>query len=191
MTAGGAIALTRPVADSFAIIVPRQNMKDQTVVVNAGAGEREAIAKNGRTAALPWLASYAPTAITVEAPEAPPGTDAGELLRSLAPTYRSGIPVRVGGPATIYAEGYLLSGEGKAVAWRAGEVRPAEDAQGQPIAVFTDENGLFQVYGLAPGSWEVLFPGEEPFKARFTIPGDSSGLYEIGSFRLPIRELKG
>ncbi len=74
VTAGGALALSRPVADSFAVVVPRQNMADQRVVVNRGAGERQAVAERGRPAALPWLESYAPATITVEAPEAPPGT---------------------------------------------------------------------------------------------------------------------
>jgi outer membrane usher protein len=191
VTAGGALAFSRPVADSFAIVVPRQNMADQKVVVNRGAGERETTAERGRPAALPWLQSFAPITITVEAPEAPPGTEAGELLRTLAPTYRSGIAVMVGGPATIYAEGYLLSAEGKAVAWKTGEVRPEGDSGAAPITVFTDENGMFQVYGLAPGIWAIAFPGDEPYRTLFTIPGDAEGLFGIGSFRLPIRGMEG
>ncbi len=191
VTAGGAVGVSRPVADSYALIIPRQNMRDQKIVVNSGGGGREAVAERGRPGVLPWLASYAPTSITVEAPDAPPGSEPGDYLRTLAPGYRSGVAVKVGTQATIYAEGYLLTGEGKAVPFLPGEARPEGDPQAGPITFFTDENGQFQIYGLAPGSWEIRFGGDEPFTAIFSLPADAQGLYEVGSFRLPILQRKG
>lgn len=191
VTAGGAVGLSRPVSDSFAMVIPRDNMRSERVVVNAGAGEREAVAEAGRPAVLPWLQAYAPTAITVEAPAAPPGADAGEYIRTLLPTYRSGVAVRVGSRATVYGEGYLLTAEGKAVAFRPGEARPTDDPRAKPIQFFTDENGMFQVYGLAPGDWNLLFEGEEQFAASLLIPEDAEGLYTIGSLRLPLHGTKG
>jgi len=191
VTAGGAVGVSRPVADSFALVIPQQNMKGQKIVVNSGGGGREAVAERGRPGVLPWLASYAPTSITIEAPDAPPGSEPGDYLRTLAPAYRSGVAVKVGTHATIYAEGYLLTGEGKAAAFLAGEARLEGDPQAEPVSFFTDENGQFQVYGLAPGSWEIRFGGDEPFAASFSIPTDAQGLYEVGSIRLPILQRKG
>jgi outer membrane usher protein len=159
--------------------------------VTGGGGGREAVAERGRPGVLPWLASYAPTSITVEAPDAPPGSEPGDYLRTLTPGYMSGVAVRVGTQATIYAEGYLLTGEGKAVPFLPGEARPDGDPQAGPIGFFTDENGQFQIYGLAPGSWEIRFGGDEPFTAMFFLPPDAQGLHDVGSFRLPILQRKG
>jgi outer membrane usher protein len=188
VTAGGAVAISRPVPDSFAIIIPRENMADQRVVINQGAGASAVAAENGRPGVLAGLTSYAPTILTVEAPEAPPGTDPGAFLRTVEPSYRSGIAVLVGTRATLYAQGRITMADGKAAVYRVGYAFSQDDPKSSRMPFFTDENGVFQVYGLTPGNYEITLQGADAFHAGFSIPSDASGLFEIGSFQLPVQK---
>jgi len=180
--ADGLVAVSAPIADSFALLVPVGNLRGQTVV--AGSPADGAVAEGGGIGTISRLRSYSRAPILLEAPETPPGTDLGEAQRVLAPTYRSGIVIRAGSEPTVPAEGTLLLPDGSPARLRVGEAVRAGEREGTPLKFFTDEAGVFQLYGLQAGDYRLrLYPqgGEE---AVFSILQDAQGLQRIGVLRL-------
>ncbi len=147
--AGGSFAFSRPIDDSFAIVVPSESLAGQRVVATSSGGGDPAVAQAGRgvlsrglfsrglfsrglfsrglfsRGVLSRLRANQRTVIALSAPEAPAGADTGAAMRVLAPGYHSGIAVRVGTPATVYVEAELQSRDGTPLAWRSGRVEGA------------------------------------------------------------------
>ena len=81
--ADGSVAIGRPIFDSFAIVKAHPSLAGKTVRVDP-SGTGYAATTSGFGAALyPTLNSYSERTITVEAPEAPAGTDLGTGLNGL------------------------------------------------------------------------------------------------------------
>lgn len=184
----GVVSLSRPVNDSFAVIIPQDNMKNERVVVDPSGDDVAAVSDKGAYGVLPLLKSYVPTPITLDAPEAPPSSAITGFMRILKPTYKSGIPVRVGTRATITAEGTLLFRDGGTIDLRAAEIRSLDAASAQPGEVFTDEQGIFQAYGLSPGRYEIRLRENPDAREAFVIPEKAEGSYPVGPLRLPIEK---
>ena len=68
-----------------------------------------------------------------------------------------------------------------------GEARPEGSPDAPAIEFFTDEAGSFEVYGLAPGGWDLTFSGNPAFSTSLIIPDGTDGLFDLGVLRLPAR----
>jgi outer membrane usher protein len=129
--------------------------------------------------------------ITLEAPEAPIGLDLDDFQRVLLPTYKSGIVVRVGTRATYSVEGTILLADGKALVFKSGAIVSIEVTESAPIAFFTDEHGVFQAYGLLPGSYGIKLKEGEPYTGIFILPEEAGLLFPVGIFRMTAPAEKG
>lgn len=93
--AGGYLALSRPVANSFAIVVPDRRLAGFTVDVrDTGAGS---VASTGALgpAVVPSLLPYHVNTVTVDVPRLPPGMALGEAHFEARPTHKSGVIIAV------------------------------------------------------------------------------------------------
>jgi outer membrane usher protein len=184
----GTVSLSRPISDSFAVVIPQENMEHERVVVNPD-GEDPVVSQGGvGYGVISQLKSYAAAPITLDAPEAPLDSGIADVDRVLVPTYRSGIAVRVGTKATITAQGTLRYEGGEAIALQAAEIVPRGSPSASPLEVFTDEDGVFQAYGLTPGRYELRLSADEAVREPITIPPDASGWYELGTLQLAIQK---
>jgi outer membrane usher protein len=188
--ADGEFALSRPVRDSFAIIVPHPEFAGQTIGVDPMRDSYAARVDRAGPAVLPDLRSYLVRNVTIDAPDLPPGYDLGPGVHTIRPTYKSGTVIRVGTGATILLSGVLETSSGAPVTLQAGEIVSTEDPQTPPVELFTNRAGKFSVEGLKPGRYEVRLLADRQVKVRFEIPAGKAGLYDLGKLVVSAAQLE-
>jgi len=188
--AGGKVALSRPISNSFAIVSPHPQLKNQKIGIDPiGDRYRSEIDTFG-SAVIPDLSPYQRRVLTVEAPDLPLGYDLGGAVFTVEPTYKSGTAISVGTDATVIGRGTLTAIDGRVLSLQAGEIFSLDRPNDPAITFFTNRKGRFVIEGLRPGTYRVeMFLAREAV-LQITIPEDASGLYELGSFTLPIEVQK-
>jgi len=180
----GTWAVTRPISDSFAIVVP-EGIEGRRIRISSG-GDSVATAKEGEVATVPDIRSYQPRVLSVDIPELPPGKEAGPPNRLLLPSYKSGYTLRVGITSTRYGKGALSFLDGKPIALQGGEIVSRDDPGRPGFPFYTDEEGSFEFFGFAPGVYELRLFVHEMARIDFTIPENGDAFTDLGNLTLPI-----
>ncbi len=180
----GTWAVTRPISDSFAIVVP-EGIEGRRVRVSSG-GDSVLTAKEGEVATVPDIRSYQPRALIADIPELPPGKEAGPRNRLLLPSYKSGYTLRVGITSTRYGKGALTFLDGKPIALQGGEIVSRDDPGRPSFPFYTDEEGSFEYFGFVPGTYELRLFVHEMARIDFTIPESGEAFTDLGNLKLPI-----
>ena len=124
--AGGHVAVSRPIRDSFAIVAANPAAGDIDLGVDPirqfGSAD---VVYNGVTdflgpVVIPDLSSYFLRDIAVEAPDAPPGTSIGNEIFRVRPGLRSGIAIEVGSAGNVSALLNLIGPDGQPIVRRSG-----------------------------------------------------------------------
>jgi len=181
----GVFAFSKPIFDSYVLVIPAGEAKEETLFVTPSAGT-PALAVPG-SPALFLVNSYEKTRLWLDTPLAAEGFEVSRPVRVLRPTYRSGTMVRAEITHTVFVEGTLLYEDGKPVALQGGAFVALGEGEGMPqekVYFFTDERGIFQAYGLHPGTYELRFSTNLP-SVRVTIPEGESGFIQLGRILLP------
>ena len=185
--ADGRFALSRPVANSFALIYPHDDLKGHDIGINPTSLNEhdvsfEARADRWGAAVLPDMDAYYDRPIIIDTRHIPAGFDVGNSQVVLAPTYKSGIIVKVGSGADAYARGRITLANGQPAALLGGQVT---GTGGYDRQVFTDRNGVFYVYGLARGAYHLSLIGRTGQPLDFTIDQARGKMVDLGTFTLP------
>lgn len=181
----GVFAFSKPIFDSYVLVTPTGEAKAETLFVTPSTGTPLLTALG--SPALLLVNSYEKTCLWLDTPMAAEGYEVSQPVRVLRPTYRSGTVVRTEITQTVFVEGTLLSGDGKPVALQGGIFVALGEGEGQAqmgLHFFTDEMGIFQVYGLHPGTYELRFPTSLA-PVRITIPEGKSGFIQLGKIEIP------
>ncbi len=184
--ADGHFGVSRPVDDSFAIVVPTPNYADQKIILDSsGTGGRyEAQTDLLGPAVLPNLTAYQIRPFAVTIPDLPVGYQLAQDSYQLNPNYRSGTVVIVGNDATVVLDGILVDPSGAPLALLAGEIVPL-DKKGAPAGeFFTNRQGRFRIEGIGPGRFELRLVRNPHVVARITIPPGTKGVYVLGNVTL-------
>ncbi len=183
--ADGNWAFSRPISDSFAIVIPEKALASQIVGVNPdGQGSYLSRADRFGPAVVPNLSSYNVSRLLLEIPDAPLGIETGNSVYYTLPTYKSGTVIRVGTDATVYIRGILTDAKDQAIALQAGEVRSLSDPSWQAVTLFTNRAGKFALTGFKVGRYELTLDNQ---KLQFEIPEGTVGLYDLGTLKLPTK----
>lgn len=171
----GHFGITRPISDSFALIIPQDNMAGQTVVANKQAETYDGMAMKNFNIGLSQLPSYTLDLVTLSSPTAPIDTNVGDSIRVMKPTYKSGIALFVGTKAAISIKGKLTF-NGQPFTYQSGQIKGNTS-----VTFFTDENGDFEAYGLSPGDYQLTINDLEGYSQKITIPIAAPASYNIGT----------
>jgi outer membrane usher protein len=177
----------RPIYDSFAIVKGHKSLKNSNVVVEPTPFGYTANSGSINAATQPNLSSYAERTITVDAPNAPGGTDLGQGSFRVVPDYRSGYLFVVGSEYSITAIGRMLNEDGEPVTLVTGTATEVAHPEKQGQTVFTNREGRFGISGLAPGKWRIEMLDDRKSKFEIEIPKDAEGAVRLGE----IKALKG
>lgn len=183
--ADGQFALSRPVQDSFAVVVPDEGMAGQHIGVDRAHDSYTAQADWLGPAILPALSSYQVRKVAIDAPDLPLGFELGPGEYTVWPTYKSGTVIRVGTGATVLLSGVLETADGAPVSLQAGEISSLNEPKMKSIEVFTNRKGKFMAEGLKPGSFELRLFVDPQALVRFEIPKGKAGLYDLGGLKMP------
>lgn len=182
--------ISRPVTDSFALLVPHPKLKGIDIGVNPnGNGNYQARVDPLGPPVMSNLQSYQLSTLRVDAPDLPIGYEIGPQVHYVAPTYKSGTLIRFGSDASVFLRGKLLNAQGDAVALQAGEVQSLSDPQWKPITLFTNKAGKFALAGFKSGKYRIRLYTDKPQTALFTIPDTQVGIYDMGSVQIDTQAL--
>jgi outer membrane usher protein len=187
--AGKKLALSRPITNSFALVVPHPSLKGHVVGVDPAGGTTSSQADRFGAGVIPNLTPYKIRTVTVEAPDLPAGFDLGVSFFRAAPTYKSGLIVPVGRDAVVVMRGLLTLPDGEPMALEAGKVASIDDPDFEPVMFFTNRKGKFSVPGLKPGRYEVRMHSSPESPIRIDIPENTVGRYDVGGVRLPTAQV--
>jgi outer membrane usher protein len=189
--AGGHLALSRPVSNSFVIFASDPPIEDFPIGINP-QGRRseertyEATTDGWGPVVLPDLTPYLYRTVRVDASRLPPGFDAGDSTYVFYPTYRSGTFVRLGSDANVLLDGTLLYKDETPVALQAGSISLVGQPGATPETFFTNRTGRFRIEKLKPGRYVMelySFPG---VTLPLTIPENAAGPTSVGILTLPV-----
>lgn len=178
--ADGYFGWSRPVDNSFALVVPIKNAKGQIIGVNPSISGYQAQADTLGPAVVPELQPYQVSTLQIDAPDLPLGFDVGPSAYTLLPSYKSGTLIQVGTEATVFVRGRLLDAKGEPVALQVGEVTSLSDPNWQPVTLFTNRAGKFALQGLKPGRYEIRLELDQQNRIRFEVPAAQTGVYDLG-----------
>lgn len=172
--AGTSFAISRPLYDSFIIFDPDKTTGKMPVAFAVDAGTR--IISHGLPVAAP-VGSYRQQRATMDFPEADADVSATMPQIALSSGYRSGFLFKAGLEKRFYLVGYLVDETGAPITYVAGDVM-REDGQ-MLDQTFTDDTGMFQVFGVTKGTYIIQWP-QEVGESTLTIEEDEDGLVEVG-----------
>lgn len=183
--AGGQVALSRPIYDSFAIVKPHESLGKASVYLDPRG--KEYLAKSGALggAVMPELSAYSPRLVTYDAPAAPAGYDLGRGSVQFVPPYRSGHLVRIGSEYFVTYTGQLLAADETPRSLVAGLAYEEAAPDRPPIQMFTNRAGRFAVQGLRAGRWRIEVPtrGGDTAIYAIEVPAGADGLVRGGAIK--------
>ena len=175
------VAVGRPVADSFAIVVPHDPADTTTIRVPGEAFPR-ARSDSLSPALVSDLPSYSRSQFPIEAEDPPAGYDLGSGIFDVRPVYKSGYVLAFGSEGGVMAMG-SLEAEGKPLALISGLAKEEGAATSRKVVVFTNRAGRFSAEGLKPGSWRIEMIGEPPICYGLNIPESATGIFDVGTLK--------
>ena len=105
---------------------------------------------------------------------------------SVSPGYRSGFIFRAGLEKRFYVTGYLVDASGAPISLVAADVIMPDGSYAD--MTFTDEAGMFQIFGLTPGVYKLIWP-EDIGVSTLTLVDDVDDLVELGQITATRQEI--
>jgi len=178
--AGGHVAVSRPISDSFVLFPRHPALSGQDVEVNP-VGEHPAAKSDFLgMAVLPDMASYYQNHVVFDIPDLPLGYELGRQVYDVQPTYRSGTVIPVGTGATVLGDGVLVDPAGQPLPLEPGRILSLDDPSRPAVEFFTSRSGRFRVEGLSPGRFRLILDNMPEEAIEFAIPPGSAGRVNIG-----------
>ncbi len=171
--ADGYIAATGSPSPALAILVPSSDLRGQRVDLHPMSGGGGATSPSGWAAIVNGLTPYTDYVAGVELPQSPPDTRPNLSSIEFMPQYRSIAVIRVGLAPSIAIRATLVDDEKAPVANMPGDLVGAKGALVPGSGTFTDEKGVFECYGLAPGMMSMRWADGSIL--TFTVPASRPG----------------
>jgi hypothetical protein len=105
---------------------------------------------------------------------------------SVSPGYRTGFIFRAGLEKRFYVTGYLVDATGAPITLVAADVMMPDESYAD--MTFTDDTGMFQIFGLTPGVYKLIWP-DDVGVSTLTLVDDADGLVELGEITATPQEI--
>lgn len=169
----GYVAVTKPISDSFAIIVPRYNLLDKEIGINYDGKKYESKSNFFGPAVLSNLGSYKVKTITVDLQNPTSDIFIVENDFVLFPDYRSGTIVYVGKEPEVIVSASITTIENDPLPYLNGYI----SYKGEEILFFTDKDSRTVIYGLSPGKYILSIENFEPYELIVIPEKDQNHMY--------------
>ena len=181
--ADGAVALGRPIQDSFIMVRRHKSLDGSRILVDERQDGHAAVADRFGPAVVPAVGSYVTRRVRWEAESAPFGYDMGDIEANAFPLYRSGMTYMVGSEASITVIGQVQDTRGQPIAMTVGKISAIDGRELPTVTTFTNKIGRFVAQGLAPGDYQIVFPDRGNLTVEFRIEEGAVGMIELGLIR--------
>ncbi|MGK5088443.1 fimbria/pilus outer membrane usher protein [Bdellovibrionota bacterium FG-2] len=187
--AGGHLAWSRVVRDSFVLVTPNERLSNEVIALNPTSESHYRARADGLGAGvISDLASYRPSELQLDPSLVTPGLSLGEERFTLLPTYKSGAYLKVGTDADLILSGTLQTEEGASLALVSGEINCLSDSKWKSVTFFTTRQGRFRLEGFKAGVYVIRLFDEKWESKTFEIPSHKAGIFEVG--KLQMRSIK-
>ncbi len=181
------VGFGRPENGGFILVDYTDDIPADELIVNPYGARVEAATDFTGPATLSGVRAGTPVPVEAELPGLPADYALNTTRYVVNPTYRSGTVIRVTGTHRVYARGQLVGSNGEPIVLAAVEVLQQEESVGD--LSFTDERGIFEIYGLVPGVYRVAVLGRPGLEGRFTIEPETERRVDVGAIRVnPVTE---
>jgi outer membrane usher protein len=168
--ADGAVAVGRPIHDSFAIVSRHRTLSGAQVLVDPTPdGGAQSRSDRFGPALVSEVPSYSRRNLPLAVDGADPGYDLGSGSFDLHAPYKAGYRLVVGSDYSVSLIGTLLDRDMQPVALLAGRAIDLGDPERAPIELFTNRTGRFSAQGLRPGRWRIEL-GDQPLVYEIDVP---------------------
>lgn len=187
VVADGQVALSRPVSGSFVVLPRHDNLSRRRIGINPSSvsegedGNFQARIDGLGPAVIPDSTPYMYRPVRIDTQSLPAGYDIGRDVYTVFPSYKSGTLLPVGNAENIFADGYLLHGDGRAVSLQGGVIVRQDNGAAQEF--FTNAEGRFRVSRLAPGDYRMTLHRNAE-TAALRVPDIGIGRYDAGKVSL-------
>ncbi len=187
--AGGHLAWSRVVRDSFVLVTPNDRLSSEIIALNPSSDSHYRARADGLGAGvISDLASYRPSELQLDPSMVSPGLSLGEERFTLLPTYKSGTYLKVGTDSDLILSGTLQTFEGAPLGLVSGEIACLSDTKWKNVTFFTTRQGRFKLDGFKSGLYVIRLFDEKWDTKAFEIPAHPSGIFEVG--KLQMRSIK-
>jgi outer membrane usher protein len=131
------------------------------------------------------LSSYRVRNVRVEPVDPPLGATPDKMTFQLAPTYKSGVLLKVGKDPQILAVGHLVDDLGAPIAYVPVEIRRVDEGDEPPMETFTGKNGSFHAPDLKQGKYEIRLGSARWGPVSVDIPESPDGICRLGRIVVP------
>lgn len=179
--AGSSVSISRPVADSFAILPSKGATRGHEIQVNPQGSSAESYAGGWLPAVLPNINSYYVTPVSLDTSSLPTGLSVPEEYFQVKSSYKGGVEVPVGAETSITAVAILVNSKGAAVPLASGEVWPEGQSSGPTF--FSSKRGQIVLENIKPGRY--LFHFYQDYRdLHFEIREGGVGVVRLGEFKV-------
>jgi outer membrane usher protein len=156
VAADGAVALSRPVKDSFVIVRGEKGLRNTALGIGGSEeGGYRARSNMLGPAVETGLSAHRVAKVEVHPVNPPMGAVPENLSHELLPGYKSGFCLSLGEETRRVALGRLVESAGKPVTHCVVEITGPDEEDKEPVTTFTSQTGRFQVAVKKPGAYTV------------------------------------
>jgi outer membrane usher protein len=178
----GGWALTRPVSDSAALMVPLPGYENLRLYVDPMLDRSAAASDRFGAPVLTDLNAYTAREIQLDVANLPPGRSLGVDRPLLQPSYRSITIVPVGSNANLQFSGSLLTAQGQPAGLISLRLSPV--GKGEAVDLFTSRRGRFTSPPLPPGRYWLTVAGDAQPLKQLQIDEGQAGLIDLGTLNM-------
>ncbi|WP_176593728.1 fimbria/pilus outer membrane usher protein [Sphingobium sp. EM0848] len=178
--ADGAVAVGRPITNSFLIAVPHHSLRSKSVRLEPQAQGETAHSGALGPALASNLSAYSNRTMTYDVPDAPAGYDLGQGNAQVRPPYRSGYKLPIGSDYHLLVFGRLIDANGEPISLLAGKATDLGNPKREAMTIFTGRNGKFGAQGMRPGRWRIEMPTQPPTVFEIIVGQADNDVVQLG-----------
>ncbi len=185
--AGGQLALSAPISDSFAIIKSDSMQEKLSLPIQAQSQAGNVILAAHSPVVLNHLAYEYPYRMSLDGTALPTGYLLNQEFFDFYPTYKTGYLIEINFQRKMVADGILILGK-KPLAYQTGELF---DENNKLIGdnFFTNKNGRFLIEALSSGKYQLRLALENSNPIYIDIPNEApNNMIHLGKVEVKIHE---
>ena len=176
--AGGQLALSKPIKDSFAIVATPEEIEKYSLIVDGRGETYSAKSDFFGPAVVSELQSYNHRVLNIDIPNLPLGYEAGKGYVNVKPTYHSGVYIPYGSKAKVLLRGVIVDDKNAPRSLKAGNIKSITQSQSSDKVFFTNREGMFMIEGIDAGDYQISLFGHNDQLITITIPENTEGVYD-------------
>ena len=187
--ADGCFGAANDFGSAIALVVPSPAVGKERIELRSSGGARTTV-EGGAISVIPSLKPYEDFVAAVEMPDSPPEIRPGLGSIQFRPAYRSVTLVKVAVASSISVSGRLVGDDRGPRKNLSGNVIDPRGAALPIAGTFTDDEGVFECYGLSAGPSSIRW--SDGSLSSFTVPeGDPGAFFDIGDVEATMPPVDG